>query len=115
MSTPEPLTPARRKQITENAKTMAVAWGQRNPNRQDAHQVAADFGARIAREDVPALLAEVDRLTAELAARREPSAAEVELCDRWMAKYGDDPARWPADVHEAYRNTLAGLLSGGQS
>ena len=45
----------------------------------------------------------------------EPSDAEVELCERWMRRHGDDPAAWPADVHAAYENTRAELLSGGHS
>jgi hypothetical protein len=55
----EPLSPERLEEITVRAAVVAAAWGSREPVLSDFLSVAAAEGARVAREDVPLLVAEL--------------------------------------------------------
>lgn len=106
---PGPNTLDRPREAVDAAEALLRGTGQFMGNPQ----MPAVFGRLLWAAE--RLFAEVDRLNVELARCRMPSAAGVELCDRWMDKHGDDPEQWPHAVYRAYQNTLAELLSGGQA
>ncbi|WP_329564689.1 hypothetical protein [Kitasatospora sp. NBC_01266] len=111
MSARESLTPARVEETRARAETLALAWEQRTPDLITGAAVMADWGARIAREDVPALLAEIGRLTAALA---DEKAAHDRTRDEQRHATG-----WMPDALTAVREALdlphAATVAGGRA
>lgn len=61
-----------------------------------------------ARQDVPALVAEVRRLKARVEELERATPAETALCSCWIKEHGS-PERWSESVRREYANVIADL------